>query len=52
MRGALNDLCSAKTEYGLTKADAAFYPDADVDGNGVIDIADMILILNNYTVEV
>ena len=46
------DLTRTQRYYGLTKADAAFYPDADVDGNGVIDIADMILILNNYTVEV
>lgn len=45
------DMTRIQRFYGLESSDEGFYADADVDGNGVIDINDMILVLNNYTEE-
>ena len=43
------DITRAQRAYGASEGDANWNALADVDGNGTVDIADLILILNNYS---
>lgn len=43
------DITRAQRAYGAGKNDANWNVLADVNGDGVVDISDLILILNNYT---
>ena len=49
--GVVNQLDITRTQraYGASAGDAHWNPLADVDGNGTVDISDMILIVNNYS---
>ena len=44
------DITRAQRCFGLSEGSQGWNPLADVDGNGKVDIQDLILILNNYTV--
>ena len=45
------DLTRAQRFYGAEKGEDRYNATCDVNGDGVIDINDLILIVNNYTVE-
>ena len=49
--GVVNQLDITRTQraYGASEGDAYWNPLADVNGDGTVDIADMILIVNHYS---
>ena len=44
----LLDVTRAQRYYGLSEGDEGWNPNADINGDGTVNIADLILILNNF----